>query len=320
MTTAAASRFAQLTRGKGTSASVLMALAALAPTSALAAEACSSPVAVQMLGTGGPIAEGARAGSSAIVWLDGKAAVLVDAGSGAFLRYGEAGIRFEDHRAILLTHFHADHVADLPAILNSGSFTDRTEPLVIMGPAGSADFPGLRDYLRTMFDPHTGAFRYMSGYLDGKDGRAMLAPVEVDPHGTSSPFAGPATNIRITPIGVEHGVVPALGYLIEAGGKTIVFAGDQSAASDAFIDALNGRTPDILVVHNVIPEGAGQPIGLHRPPSSIGVMAAAIRPKLLVLAHNMQRALARETEGETAIRKSYHGPLVVADDLSCFAL
>ena len=51
-----------------------------------------------------------------------------------------------------------------------------------------------------------------------------------------------------------------------------------------------------------------------------GEMAAAIDPKLLVLSHNMQRALVRQQEGEAAIRQHYEGPMVVADDLACFAL
>ncbi|NCP49915.1 MAG: hypothetical protein GW850_12065 [Sphingomonadales bacterium] len=65
-----------------------------------AEELCTAPVAVQILGSGGPIAEGHRAASSALVWIDGKAVLLVDAGSGAFVRYGESGANFADHRAI----------------------------------------------------------------------------------------------------------------------------------------------------------------------------------------------------------------------------
>ena len=45
-------------------------------------------VAVQVLGSGGPEMRG-RASSSYIVWLDGKARVLVDSGGGSALRFGE---------------------------------------------------------------------------------------------------------------------------------------------------------------------------------------------------------------------------------------
>lgn len=281
--------------------------------------ACAGPVAVQILGSGGPIAEGPRAGSSAIIWIDGKAAAVIDAGSGAFVRYGEAGARFEDHRIIALTHFHADHVADLAAILNSGSFSDREADLPIMGPTGTEYFPGVTDHLSALFDPQSGAFRYLSGFLDGSNGKPRLVPVEVDPEGTPKSFVDADTGLKVTPIPVQHGVVPALAYIVEIRGKVIVFAGDQNEFSEGFIMALAGRKPDLLIAHNVIPQGEGQPRGLHRPPASIGQMAAAIAPRLLVLSHNMQRALVRQEEGEAAIRASYTGPMTVADDLSCYA-
>lgn len=295
-----------------------LALAILAPQAAQAG--CPTPLAVQILGSGGPIAEGDRAGSSAIVWIDGKAAALIDAGGGAFVRYGQSGARFEDHRVIAITHFHADHVADLDAILNSGSFSDRREPLPLLGPTGSDYFSGMTDHLRALFDPQTGALRYLSGYLDGSDGKARLMPMDIDPQGEITPFVDAQTGLRITPIPVQHGVVPALAYLVEIRGRTVVFAGDQNALSDGFVEALAGRRPDILIAHNVIPEGEGQPRGLHRPPGSIGAMTAAIQPGLLVLAHNMQRALVRQAEGEAAIRAFWSGPMAVADDLSCYPL
>ena len=293
----------------------------IASASSVAADKeCAAPVAVQILGSGGPIAEGSRAGASAVVWVDGKAAVLVDAGSGSFVRYGEAGVNFTEHRAILITHFHADHVADLDAILNSGGFTDRMEALPIIGPKGSADFPGVIEHLNALFNPIFGAFRYLSGYLDGAFGKAKLEPVEISPNGIAAAIAYADNDMKIIALPVEHGVVPALGYMIEVKGKLIVFAGDQNDMSDAFEEALLGRKPDLLVVHNVIPGGEGQPIGLHRPPASIGTMAAGIDPKLLVLSHNMKRALNRQAEGEAAIRQSYKGSMVIADDLDCFAL
>lgn len=282
--------------------------------------ACPGPLAVQILGSGGPIAEGRRAGSSAIVWIDGKAAALVDAGGGAFVRYGESGARFEDHRVIALTHFHADHVADLDAILNSGSFSERQEPLPVLGPQGSEYFPGVSDHLKALFGAENGALRYLSGFLDGTSGKPRLVPVEIGPDGPAAPFLDAETGLRITPVTVQHGVVPALAYIIEIRGKMVVFAGDQNEFSDGFVAALAGRRPDILVAHNVIPEGEGQPRGLHRPPASIGRMAAAIDPRLLVLSHNMQRALVRQAEGEAAIRQTYTGPMALADDLSCYAL
>jgi ribonuclease BN (tRNA processing enzyme) len=47
-------------------------------------------------------------------------------------------------------------------------------------------------------------------------------------------------------------------------------------------------------------------------------MAGAIKPRLLILSHNMKRATDRQEEGEAAIRRNYGGPMVVAKDLDCF--
>jgi hypothetical protein len=48
-------------------------------------------VSVQVLGSGGPELQDKRASSSYLVWQDGQARVLVDAGGGSALRFGESG-------------------------------------------------------------------------------------------------------------------------------------------------------------------------------------------------------------------------------------
>ncbi|MEM9057738.1 MAG: hypothetical protein AAGD86_09690, partial [Pseudomonadota bacterium] len=45
-------------------------------------------LAVQVLGSGGPIADDGRASSSYVLWDRGRSVALIDAGSGAFLRFG----------------------------------------------------------------------------------------------------------------------------------------------------------------------------------------------------------------------------------------
>ncbi len=70
-------------------------------------------VTLQVLGSGGPIADDARASTGYLIWVDGQARVLIDAGSGTFVRFGEAGAQFASLDHIALSHFHTDHSADL---------------------------------------------------------------------------------------------------------------------------------------------------------------------------------------------------------------
>lgn len=292
---------------------------AIAMTGQPALASCNGALAVQVLGSGGPVSDDARASSGYLVWVDGEARLLVDAGGGVFLRFGEAKAKFEQLDAVAITHLHADHVADLPALLKSGFFSDRDRPLPIFGPTAGGAFPGMTEFMKAMFDPERGAYRYLSNYLDGKDG-SIKTPIEDIDATASEPkqiFAN--ERIKVTAIGVKHGPVPALGYLVEAGGKRIAFAGDQNGENPAFAAMI--KDVDLLLMDHAIPEGAeGVASNLHARPSEIAELAAKSDTKKLVLSHNMARSLGALKENLATIAKGYQGPTIVAEDLSCFSL
>ena len=76
-----------------------------------------SQLAVQLLGSGGPAINATRASTSYLVWLDGHARVMIDAGGGAFLRFGESRADLNDLWFLGISHLHPDHTSDLPALL-----------------------------------------------------------------------------------------------------------------------------------------------------------------------------------------------------------
>lgn len=288
------------------------------------AETCrTTEVGVQVLGSGGPVAEGSRAGTSYAVWVDGRAQLLIDAGPGSFIRFGEAGLKVSDLKAVALSHFHADHSAGLAGILNSGSFEASAEPLMFIGPAAGSVFPGASGFLSALVGREDGAWSYLGGYLDGGDGRRLLDVREI---AASDAEQAPTTRINISPdltliaIPVHHGEVPTLAYLVKAKGRDIVFASDQSAFSTGFDRVTRNITPDLLVAHHVIPEGEGQPIGLHRPPSGVGTMAGAIAPRMLLLSHHMDRSFSRLQESLAVIGAQFEGPTMIASDGTCIVL
>lgn len=275
-----------------------------------------------MLGSGGPIAEDDRAGTSYLLRIDGVPRLLIDVGAGSFLRFGQAEATIETLDAIAITHFHIDHVGDLAGILKSGSFEERIDPLPVFGPAGGGRFPGLNDFLQRLLSPATGTYGYLGGYLDGSEDKPRLDPTEIPTAEGPAPSVARTLphGIKLTFVPVHHGAVPALGLVIAVGGKTIVIGGDQSRFSEAFASRLAGTRPDILIAHHVVPEGPGQPLGLHRNPTSIGELAQTMGARRLVLSHNMRRSLSRLDEGLAAIGKTYAGTVSVAHDLECFVL
>ena len=276
----------------------------------------STGVALQVLGSGGPIADDGRASSAYVVWVDGKSRVLIDAGGGAFLRFGEAGARFEDLDFVGLSHFHTDHSTDFSALLKSGSFSARKRPLPVAGPDEDGVFPGLKDYLQATLDRETGAYAYLSAFLDGTAGTPMLTPREVSPGPPALLWS--SEELAVDAMQVPHGIVPAVAFRVRVGDVTIVFASDQNGSDPAFADFASEAS--ILVMHMVVPEDvAGVGRRLHAPPSVIGELATKANPDKLVLSHFMARSL-EDLDGNVAlVKQAYTGDVVVGEDLSCVA-
>jgi ribonuclease BN (tRNA processing enzyme) len=111
--------------------------------------------------------------------------------------------------------------------------------------------------------------------------------------------------------------VPAVAYRVEIANVSITFSGDTDG-NNGNLERL-ARDTDIFVAHNAVREGAtGVERALHMPPSVIGHIASAAKVRRVVLSHRMLRTLGHEEETAAAIRRSFSGPIVFADDLQCF--
>ncbi|MEJ2129258.1 MAG: MBL fold metallo-hydrolase [Woeseiaceae bacterium] len=249
-------------------------------------------VALQVLGSGGPIADDARASSSYIVWVDGKSRALIDAGGGSFLRFAEAGASFKDLEFIGLSHFHADHSADFVALLKSGVFANRERPLVVAGPGGAQPFPGLHEYLFETLNPDTGTYRYLAGYLDGSGGLPKLQAAEITAEKSRGIDLLPDNDaLAVLAQPVPHGIVPAVAFRVEKGDRAFVFSSDQNGSDETYPEFASDAS--ILVMHLPIPEGAGERARqLHAIPSRVGEIAQEAGAERLLLSHFMARSLA----------------------------
>jgi ribonuclease BN (tRNA processing enzyme) len=284
-----------------------------------AAQSCGATgIAVQVLGSGGPELQDKRASSSYLVWDNGRARVLVDAGGGSALRFGESGAQVSQLDVILFSHLHVDHSADFSALIKSSWFEDRQRPLPVYGPAGDDFMPATSEFVADFFGDKRGAYRYLSELLvPGGAGSYKLQPHDVA--ATNQPAqAFRSDQLAAYAVRVVHGGVPALAWRVDVGGKRLVFSGDTNGEGGLAELAANA---DLLIAHNAVPEGvSGVERRLHMPPSVIGQIAGDAHVKHLVLSHRMLRTLGKEDQTKSEIVKRFSGPVNFANDLDCFAV
>jgi len=284
----------------------------------VAADSCAkNQVELQVLGSGGPEMDDGRASSSYLIWSEGKARVLVDAGTGSSLHFEKAGGRIADLQAILLTHLHVDHSQDLPAYIKASFFTDRQEDLPVLGPQGNALMPATSSYIRRLL-AEQGAFAYLQDYvIQDRPSRYKIsaedAPIEKDRVYQRQLNQ----DIRLKAIPVDHGPVAALAWRVEINNCVISFSGDMSNKYQVLADF--AKDSDMLVAHNAVPESArGVARNLHMPPSEIGKIAQQAKVQKLILSHRMHRTTGNEQQSLKFIRQYYQGKLEWADDMQKF--
>jgi ribonuclease BN (tRNA processing enzyme) len=287
----------------------LLAALILVPAPAAQAACEAAPVVLQVLGSGGPFGNW-RASTGYLLWVDGVARVMIDAGGGTFTRFHDAGASVDDLDLLALSHFHPDHASEVPALLWL-----RPTDMMVSGPSGSEDYPSVNEYVSGLFGPE-GVFRAVTG---GKG--LQTVTIDVTSPVPTEVFAN--ESIRARGLGVPHGIVPAIGYRVDIGDVSIAFSSDQNGSDPAFAEFASGA--DILVVHVSIPEAAsGVAAALHAKPSVWGQMATEAGVGTLVLSH-LTNIAPRNSDGDlpdfderlTHLTSQYEGPLVVAEDLLC---
>jgi ribonuclease BN (tRNA processing enzyme) len=285
----------------------------------LAAQASPPPLELLVLGSGGPGAAG-RAASSYLIFVDGDARILVDAGPGSFARLGEAKASLSDTDIVLLTHLHIDHAGEIPGLFKARAVSG-SGPIVfnVWGPTGSpgkgedAYFPGTREFLRMLFGPK-GAFAYLNDFaapitLHGHDVPASLenaAPRQILNRG----------GVMITAIAGHHGDAPSVIYRIEHAGRSVTFSGDIDARGLPSLRSL-AKSTDLLVFNTVVLDPPGSPAilyTLHTPPHAIGELAEEVGAGALLLSHISPAVEESQRAVLDSIAKTYAGSVTFATD------
>ncbi|MGH3675864.1 MAG: ribonuclease Z [Mycobacterium sp.] len=207
---------------------------------------------VTLLGTGSPIPDANRAGPSTLVRAGGQT-FLVDCGRGVQQRAAAVGVGANGLTALLLTHLHSDHIADLGDVIITRwvtTFVPDPPPLPIIGPPGTAE----------VVDATLKAFGYDIGYRIAH--HADLTgppPVEVHEYTDGSVWDRDGVRIRVAP--TDHRpVAPTIGFRVEHADASVVLAGDTVPCTS--LDGLAAGAG--ALVHTVIRKDQIEALGQQR--------------------------------------------------------
>lgn len=275
---------------------------------------CSN-IRLQVLGAGGPEIDDQLASSSYLIWIDGKATIMVDSGGGSSFNFEQSGASFNDLKAILLTHLHVDHSAALPVYIKAGYFTNRQKTLPIFGPSKGGVFPSTEQFVASLFsDQQQSAYPYLSDNLRQQSSTDFLIEVKsVKPN--NKVWRQPLVKgIILESINVSHGTIPAIAWRVNVGECSIAFSGDMNGSSGHLQRLAAGA--NLLVANNAIPSDAN-PVAqrLHMTPEKIAEIANDSKPAKLLLSHFMLRTMEQKEHTVKLIEKTYSGEIMLAKEL-----
>lgn len=275
---------------------------------------------VVVLGTGTPNADPDRWGPAVAVVVNGRS-YLVDAGVGVVRRaaaaarqYDLAALEPDGLRRVFLTHLHSDHTLGLPDLMLSPWVLERSVPLDVFGPAGTA---AMASHVEEAWREDIGNRLYGLEPLQTRNYRALV-------HEIGPGVVYEDSLVTVAAFRVPHGTWPdAFGYRFTTPDRVIVISGD-TVPSEAVVEACDGC--DVLV-HEVYsaeafrkrsPDWQAYHAASHTSTVELAEMARRARPALLVLYHQLywgatDEDLVREIRGA-----GYEGAVVSAADLDRF--
>jgi ribonuclease Z len=197
---------------------------------------------VGLCGSGSPLPDPTRAGPCVFV-IAGKHVYIVDAGDGSPRKMALAGLNPGQIDAILLTHFHSDHIGGLgEMMLQRWGGASHKDPVPVFGPQG----------VESVVQGFNGAYALDKRYRVAHHGEATMPPSGAG--GVARPFTLDDSDgsqvvlsedgLTITAFAVNHApVFPAAGYRFDYRGRSVVISGDTAPSSTL---AKYARGADVL--------------------------------------------------------------------------
>ncbi len=273
------------------------------------------------LGTGMPTQTPNNKSAAFLVELGNGESFLFDLGTGSTDSLSGIQPDYSKLDKVFASHLHTDHIGDLATLWVAGWIGGRYTPLHVWGPSGATPELGTASMVNHIEKAWAWDVFARSGILPDAGGK--LVAHEFDFSKTAVVYE--KNGVEITSFPAIHIMDGAVSYRLDWNGLSFVFGGD-SYPNKWFLE--NAKDADV-VVHECFftPEQwmkiAGFPYQqaywvtsiIHTPPEGFGKIMSAVKPRMAVAYHYWNH---RDVEFEIfeRVRKTYDGPLTMANDLT----
>ena len=247
---------------------------------------------VTILGSGTCVPSLKRS-SCSVLMRTGDNILLFDSGVGTMKRLLEAGVEIFDVSFIFYSHFHPDHTSELVPFLFSNKYPDgsrRKKPLTLVAGNGFLKF---YENLKLVY-----------GHWIELDSD-FLNMIELDnTHHDMRRF----DDFKVETLPVEHNPESIAYRITGPGGASVVYSGDTDFSDNL---VMLSKDADLLICESALPDELK--VKGHLTPSLAGEIAKRANVRKLVLTHFYPECDLVDVKKEC--RKTYSGPLVLAEDL-----
>jgi ribonuclease BN (tRNA processing enzyme) len=224
----------------------------------------------------------------------GQSLLLFDSGAGTMRRLLEAGVTIDRLSHIFYSHLHPDHTGELVTLLFASKYPNtyrRLKPFTIVAAEGFVNFyEKLKFAYGEWIELAPGLLRISELNTKGLD------------HLDCELF-------DVDSLPMEHTDMSLAYRITGPNGKSVVYSGDTDLC-DNLVTLAKGV--DVLICESALPDEMKVPG--HLTPSLAGRIATQAGVKKLVLSHFYPECDAVDVFEQC--RKTYHGPLVLAEDLT----
>ena len=214
--------------------------------------------------------------------------LLLDCGWGTLHALARLGIDWPAIDAVAISHYHGDHIGDLPALLAAWRQADRRRPLTLFGPS---DLGRQLAALEGAF----GAWLTKPGF-----------PMRVVELGHAGSWADEGGRLNLSSHDTPH-TRESIAFRLEGAWGSMGYTGDTAPATE-LADFFRGV--DVLVAECALPDPP--PFAGHLTPASLSELVDEARPGLLMTTHAYPPLDPEDVADQ--LRERYEGRVVAASD------